>query len=106
MRSRVRYVTVGLASAGMVVAAAPMVAASPPPQSNAAYGAYLARFGAPADGIAGPDGPATFDATLPNGRRVTPAGVSVQVGQNPLNSVLTPDGKYLITTNDDERNNN
>ena len=67
-------------------------------------GADLARLGAPATGIAGPDSPGSFDATLPNGRRVTPAGVSVQVGQNPLNSVLTPDGRYLVTSNDDERN--
>jgi len=44
-----------------------------------------------------------FHGVLPNGRKVTPAGLSVQVGMNPLGSVLTPDGKYLITTNDDER---
>ena len=32
-----------------------------------------------------------------------PAGTTVQVGMNPLGSILTPDGKFLITTNDDER---
>jgi DNA-binding beta-propeller fold protein YncE len=67
-------------------------------------GAGLAQFGAPGTGVPGPDAPGSFDATLPNGRRVTPAGISVQVGQNPLNSVLTPDGRFLITSNDDERN--
>src|SRR5664280_1009973 len=36
---------------------------------------------------------------LVNGRRVTPAGTtSVQVGIMPLNIVLSPDGKYAITT--------
>ncbi len=44
-----------------------------------------------------------FSGVLPNGRIVTPAGVSVQVGMNPLGIALTPDGKYLITSNDDER---
>ncbi len=55
-------------------------------------------------------GPAKFDATryhagvLPNGRIVMPAGQSVQIGMNPLGAALTPDGRYLVTTNDDERN--
>src|SRR5215831_13774927 len=40
-----------------------------------------------------------FSGVLPNGRIVTPAGVSVQVGMNPLGIALTPDGKYLITSN-------
>jgi len=40
---------------------------------------------------------------LPNGRIVKPAGTSVQVGMNPLGAALTPDGMYLVTTNDDER---
>ncbi len=53
-------------------------------------------------------GPQKFTAdyywgVLPNGRRVTPAGTSVQVGMNPLGSQLTPDGKYLIVSSDDER---
>jgi len=56
------------------------------------------------DGISGPDSATSFNATLPNGRRVTPAGVSVSVGENPLNAVLTPDGKFFIVTNNDERN--
>ncbi len=44
-----------------------------------------------------------FAGILPNGRKVTPAGQTVQIGMNPLGSILTPDGKYLITSNDDER---
>ncbi len=44
-----------------------------------------------------------FSGVLPNGRKVTPAGLSVQVGMNPLGTLLTPDGKFLIISNDDER---
>ncbi len=44
-----------------------------------------------------------FHGVLPNGRKVTPAGLSIQIGMNPLGSVLTPDGRFLITSNDDER---
>ncbi len=44
-----------------------------------------------------------FSGVLPNGRRVKPAGQSAQVGMNPLGAALTPDGKFLVTTNDDER---
>ena len=44
-----------------------------------------------------------FAGVIPNGRMVKPAGTTVQVGMNPLGSVLTPDHKFLITTNDDER---
>ncbi len=44
-----------------------------------------------------------FSGVSPNGRKLTPAGTVVQTGMNPLGMVLTPDGKYLITSNDDER---
>ena len=54
-------------------------------------------------GSAGPDDSSSFSATLPNGRRLTPTGQSVVAGMNPLGSVLTPDGRYLIVSNDDER---
>jgi YVTN family beta-propeller protein len=65
----------------------------------------MAHLGAPVQtGTAGPDSATSFDATLPNGRRITPLGVSVQVGEIPLNGVLTPDGKFMVVTNDDERN--
>jgi len=36
-------------------------------------------------------------------RKVTPAGLSVQIGMNPLGTLLTPDGRFLIVSNDDER---
>src|SRR5271157_4468294 len=44
-----------------------------------------------------------FAGVLPNGTKSTPAGMVAQIGMNPLGAVLTPDGKYLITSNDDER---
>ena len=44
-----------------------------------------------------------FSGVLPNGKIVTPAGTSIQVGMNPLGLAITSDGKYLVTTNDDER---
>jgi len=47
-----------------------------------------------------------FAGVLPNGRKVTPAGTTIQIGMNPLGVALTPDGKYLITSNDDERETN
>ncbi|MGO4341747.1 hypothetical protein [Pedococcus sp. 2YAF34] len=68
------------------------------------HGATLAQFGPPTTHPPGPDGPGSFNATLPNGRRVTPAGTSVRVGQNPLNSALTEDSRFLLTSNDMERN--
>ena len=44
-----------------------------------------------------------FAGVSPNGRKLTPAGTVVQTGMNPLGIALTPDGKYLVTSNDDER---
>ena len=46
---------------------------------------------------------ATFNAVLPSGRIVTPAGESVLVGMNALGFALTPDGRYAVVSNDDER---
>lgn len=45
-----------------------------------------------------------YQGVLPNGRIVRPEGVSIQVGMNPLGITVTPDGRYLVVTNDDERN--
>ncbi|MBV8117977.1 MAG: bifunctional YncE family protein/alkaline phosphatase family protein, partial [Candidatus Eremiobacteraeota bacterium] len=42
-------------------------------------------------------------AILPNGKIVSPAGPSVVVGMNALNVALSPDGRYAIVSNDDER---
>ncbi len=40
---------------------------------------------------------------LPNGRRVDPAGVQIPAETLPTNLKLTPDGRYLIATNDGHR---
>ena len=59
-----------------------------------------------AEPFAGPNqGANYFSGVLPNGKIVAPAGNVAQVGMNPLGVAVTPDGKYIITTNDDERNN-
>jgi YVTN family beta-propeller protein len=57
-----------------------------------------------AERYAGPQqfGDDYFHGVLPNGRIVRPAGQSVQVGMNPLGARLTPDGKFLVTTNDND----
>ncbi len=44
-----------------------------------------------------------YAGVLPSGRIVKPAGQTIQIGMNPLGAALTPDGKYLVTSNDDER---
>src|SRR4030088_1733785 len=44
-----------------------------------------------------------YSGVLPNGRIVKPAGTSIQIGMNPLGAALTPDGRFLVTSNDDER---
>src|SRR5215471_4088568 len=44
-----------------------------------------------------------YSGVLPNGAVVKPAGTSIQIGMNPLGIAITSDGKYIITSNDDER---
>ncbi len=44
-----------------------------------------------------------FSRILPSGRILHPAGVDVVVGMNALGLTLTPDGRYAIVSNDDER---
>ena len=44
-----------------------------------------------------------YNAVLPSGRLVTPAGTSIVTGMNTLGVVLSPDGRYAITSNDSER---
>src|ERR1035441_737430 len=57
-----------------------------------------------ADLLAGPNKFSSYyNGVLPNGRIVKPAGVTIQVGMNPLGAALTPDGRFLVTSNDDER---
>ena len=48
--------------------------------------------------------PTYFDGVLPDGKKITPAGVVAQIGMHPLGSALTPDGQYIILSCDDERN--
>lgn len=47
--------------------------------------------------------PSYYNGVLPNGKIVTPAGQTVQIGMHPLGSALTPDGQYIIVSCDDER---
>lgn len=44
-----------------------------------------------------------YHGVLPNGRIVRPSGTSVQVGMDPLGACLSPDGRFLITTNNSDR---
>ena len=68
------------------------------------YGTSETGIYAGAELFAGPNKfGAYYAGVLPNGRIVKPAGISVQIGMNPLGAVLTPDGKFLITSDDDER---
>lgn len=50
-----------------------------------------------------PNASRPYNVILPNGRIVSPVGKSVVVGMNALGVALSPDGKYAIVTNDDER---
>src|SRR5262249_19239951 len=68
------------------------------------YGTSETGIYSSAELFAGPNKLGSYYAgVLPNGRKVTPAGTNVQVGMNPLGVTLTPDGKFAITSNDDER---
>ncbi len=62
-------------------------------------------FGAPAGtapaGSTSPNDP--FGRVLPSGRIVHPQGTSVVVGMNALGVALTPDDRFAIVSNDDER---
>ena len=61
-------------------------------------------YAAPAGDLpVGPLHGAAFDAVLPSGRIVTPTGTSAVTGMNALGFALSPDGRYAIVSNDDER---
>ncbi|MBC5811509.1 MAG: hypothetical protein GIW95_11760, partial [Candidatus Eremiobacteraeota bacterium] len=62
-------------------------------------------FEAPAGQLqAGPLSQAdSYQQVLPSGRILKPSGTSVVVGMNALGFALSPDGKYAIVSNDDER---
>ncbi len=88
----------GLTAAVVLPYAAP--AAVPRPARAAV------TYGAPAGNLpAGHSlrGGTPFDAVLPSGRIVRPAGRSVLTGMNALGVALTPDGRFAVVGNDDER---
>jgi DNA-binding beta-propeller fold protein YncE len=62
---------------------------------------YTAPAGSRAAGAPNPARP--YNVILPNGRILSPVGSSVVVGMNALGVAVTPDGKYAIVSNDDER---
>jgi DNA-binding beta-propeller fold protein YncE len=64
----------------------------------------LIVYSAPAgERPAGADAVHPTTAILPNGRIASPAGRTVFVGTNPLGMALSPDGRFAIVSNDDER---
>jgi DNA-binding beta-propeller fold protein YncE len=69
-----------------------VVAAPRPPAVPVSYAAPAGAM--PAGHLRG----ATFDAVLPSGRLVTPAGESVVAGVDALGVALTPDGRFAIVT--------
>jgi YVTN family beta-propeller protein len=91
----------------------PLLAWSQPPITPAnwgslatpVYGSVQPSFPAGTELFAGPNKfGGYFSGVLPNGRVAKPAGVSIQVGMNPLGAALTPDGKFLLTSNDTTNN--
>ncbi|HKE37293.1 MAG TPA: bifunctional YncE family protein/alkaline phosphatase family protein [Candidatus Baltobacteraceae bacterium] len=66
--------------------------------------APLIVYSAPAgDRPAGADNVHPTNAILPNGRIAAPSGASVFVGTTPLGMALSPDGRYVVVTNGDDR---
>ncbi|MGB8267993.1 MAG: hypothetical protein WCE44_16850 [Candidatus Velthaea sp.] len=65
----------------------------------------VVRYAAPAGSLpAGRLHEGPFDAVLPSGRIVTPSGTNAVTGMNALGVALTPDGRFAVVSNDDERN--
>jgi len=74
------------------------------PAQNARVAPPPVVFDAPARDLpAGSYGRDPFARVLPSGRLLRPAGLSVVTGMNALGVALSPDGRYAIVTNDDER---
>ena len=66
--------------------------------------ATLIVYSAPAgDRPAGADSVHPTNAILPNGRIAAPTGASVFVGTTPLGMSLSPDGRYVVVSNGDDR---
>jgi DNA-binding beta-propeller fold protein YncE len=87
-----------LALAAALLALGPSAALAAPPRP------VPVTYAAPAGNIpAGHLRGAVFDAVLPSGRIVTPLGESAVTGMNALGVALTPDGRFAIVSDDDER---
>jgi DNA-binding beta-propeller fold protein YncE len=74
--------------------------------SSAPASAAVVTYAAPAGNLPAGHvlrGGTLFDAVLPSGRIVRPAGRSVLTGMNALGVALTPDGRFAVVSNDDER---
>ncbi|HEY1429561.1 MAG TPA: alkaline phosphatase family protein [Candidatus Tumulicola sp.] len=52
---------------------------------------------------AGPDSIHPVQGVLPNGRLVAPSGTTIPVGANPAMLALTPNGRFAIVSNNDDR---
>ncbi|MBV8369057.1 MAG: hypothetical protein JO036_09070 [Candidatus Eremiobacteraeota bacterium] len=97
------------ALAAVLLALVPSAASAAVPKhapKHAAPAAHAVRvsYAAPAGNIpAGHFRGGVYDAVLPSGRIVTPLGESVVTGMNALGVALTPDGRFAIVSNDDER---
>ncbi len=83
--------------AAVLLALAPCAATAAPAPAPVTYAAPSGNI--PAGHLRG----ATYDAVLPSGRIVTPAGESVLTGMNALGVALSPDGRFAIVSDDDER---
>jgi DNA-binding beta-propeller fold protein YncE len=87
------------------LASAALVALAGLPAGARAQTAAAVVFDAPAGSR--PAGPvslgAPFGRILPSGRILAPTGVDTVVGMNALGCTLSPNGRYAIVSNDDER---
>jgi YVTN family beta-propeller protein len=112
--TRTRAVVRGILAGAAIFAIAPALGAAPAITAGNWGGVTSPVYGTSESGVykgaelfAGPrkfaDGQ-YYHGVLPNGRIVKPAGTSIQIGMDPLGLALTPDGHFLITSNDDERN--
>lgn len=63
----------------------------------------LTMYSAPAgDRPAGASRLEPTDAVLPNGRSAAPIGTSIFVGTNPLGATVTPDGRFVVVSNNEQ----
>ena len=82
-----RIACASLSLALLPLAADPATVNYAPPAGNLPAGRYHGQ---------------AYSAILPSGRLVTPAGTSIVTGMDSLGVALSPDGRFAITSNDDE----